>query len=57
MMFSATINVMHFISGKHADWTIGFKGIVSRDLSWVLLYINRKLFLRAIVAHHTILIL
>ena len=34
-----------------------FKGTVSRDLRWVLLYINRKLFSRAIVAHHTILIL
>ena len=52
MMFSATINVMHFISGKH--W---FKGTVSRDFHWVLLYINRKLFSRAIVAHHKILIL
>ena len=34
-----------------------FKGTVSRDLRWVLLYINRKLFSRAIVAHHKILIL
>ena len=33
------------------------KGTVSRDLKWVLLYINRKLFSRAIVAHHKILIL
>ena len=28
------------------------KGTVSRELRWVLLYINRKLFSRAIVAHH-----
>ena len=28
------------------------KGTVSRYLRWVLLYINRKLFSRAIVAHH-----
>ena len=32
------------------------KGTVSRDLRWVLLYIIRKLFSRAIVAHHKILI-
>ena len=31
-----------------------FKGTVSRDLRWVLLYINRKLFSRAIVAHNKI---
>ena len=28
-----------------------FKGTVSRELRWVLLYINRKLFSRAIVGH------
>jgi len=33
------------------------KGTVSRDLRWVLLDINRKLFSRAIVAYHKILIL
>ena len=33
------------------------KGTVSRDLRWILLYINRKLFARAIVAHHKMLIL
>jgi len=33
------------------------KRTVSRDLRWVLLYINRKLFSRAIVAHRKILIL
>ena len=33
------------------------KGTVSRDLRWVLLYFNRKLFSRAIVGHHKILIL
>jgi len=27
-------------------------GTVSRELRWVLLYINRKLFSRAIVTHH-----
>jgi len=32
------------------------KGTVSRDLRWVLQYINQKLFSRAIVAHHKILI-
>ena len=34
-----------------------FKGTVSRELRWVLLNINRKLFSRAIVGHHKILIL
>ena len=33
------------------------KGTVSRELRWVLQYINQKLFSRAIVAHHKILIL
>ena len=33
------------------------KGTVSWELRWVLLYINRKLFSRAIVAHHKIFIL
>ena len=33
------------------------KGAVSRELRRVLLYINRKLFSRAIVAHHKIVIL
>ena len=34
-----------------------FKGTVSRELRWVLLYINQKLFSWAIVAHQKILIL
>ena len=33
------------------------KGTFSRDLSWVLLYIIKKLFSRASVAHHKSLIL
>ena len=37
-------------------WTC-LKGTVSRELRWVLLYINRKLFSRAIVGRHKILIL
>ena len=32
-------------------------GTVSQDLMWALLYTKRKLFSRAIVAHHKILIL
>ena len=32
-----------------------FKGSVSRGLSWVLLYINQKLFSRPIIALHNIL--
>ena len=34
-----------------------FKGTVSRELRWVLLYINWELFSRADVPHHKILIL
>ena len=30
------------------------KGTVSQELRWVLLYINLKLFSRAIVGHHKI---
>ena len=31
---------------------VGIKGTVSRELGWVLLYFNRKLFSRAIVTLH-----
>ena len=42
---------------RRVSWDGSFKGTVSRDLRWVLLYINWKLFSRAIVAHHKMLIL
>ena len=34
-----------------------FKGTVSREVKWVLLYVNQKLFSRAGDGHHKILIL
>jgi len=45
-----------FFSAKKLE-KYQLKGTVSRDLRWVLLDINQKLFSRAIVTHHKILIL
>ena len=49
--------VLALISVLYTAANVLSKGTVSRELRLVLLYINRKLFWRAIVGHHKILIL
>ena len=50
LLLCVTVNIRGSIDFKMSNFD--FIGTVSRELRLVLLYINQKLFSRAIVAHH-----